>query len=242
MVSLASTSTYNSFSDKLVFSSCSLACKGVIPVYVEKTCLFLLMNMMLFLSTHFPSLWSFLWIAVYPSDVSSTHPTLVQFVIMLRVYSVPPSNLLIKLLYCIGSSINTWGRQLVAGFQLDFVLPITALSSLQLSQYSVHLTGHLPWSMLHEFVSENIMEDSAGTLVKVNLNNMYCSPSTHWADHFIAWWSFTDPCCIITLFLSFTRICSAAFLGVESQMIGLPLSGSSFLPFFKIGVTFTLLQ
>lgn len=62
--------------------------------------------------------------ATKPSGVSTTSLSFALPVNLLKVHSVSPCKLLMKMLNSIGSCIDTWGVPLMTGLQLDLVLMI----------------------------------------------------------------------------------------------------------------------
>lgn len=95
------------------------------------------LNFMRFLSTHFYSLSTFLWITVLPFSVLAT-------AMNLRVHSIVLSRLLRKLLNNFSLGIDPWGMPLVFDWQWDFVLLITTPWFYQSGQFSIPVIVHLP--------------------------------------------------------------------------------------------------
>lgn len=62
--------------------------------------------------------------ATQPSGVSTTSLSFTLSVNLLKVHSVSPCKLLVKILNSIGFRIDTWGVPLMTGLQLDLVLLI----------------------------------------------------------------------------------------------------------------------
>lgn len=130
MLSLVSTRTPRSFSEKLL-SSLGL----FIPKSRTFLFLFPFLSFMRFLLAHFCSLWRSLWMSPHPWDVLATPISSIFSVNLLRVHSLSPSRSLMKMQNSTGPS--AWGTLLVTSLQPAWLFSQSSIHLIDLTEFLV---------------------------------------------------------------------------------------------------------
>lgn len=109
-----------------------------------------------------------------PASVSTSN--------LLKVYSIPPSRSLLKMLNKIKSRTDPWATLLVIGLQLDSATLIIHLRS---TSQPVPSPPHCPlvYPILSKFIWEYVTWDDVKNLYEIKVQNTRCSPPIYPSGH-----------------------------------------------------------
>jgi len=145
MATFSAIGTPKSFSAGLlsISSSSSLYWYRGLPWPRCRTLQLAFLNLMRFMQAHFFSCFRSLWMASYPSGMSTASLILASPANLVRVHSISLSRSLMKIFNSIGHSTDPWGTPLVSSVCLD-IKPLTTTLWLRPSnQFLIHQTDHL---------------------------------------------------------------------------------------------------
>lgn len=117
--------------------------------------------------------------------VQSLLPAFLLFANLFEVHFPPLTSPVMKSQSSIGSSINSWGTSLRTELQLYFTLLIRTPRGQKFSQFSIHLTGHLPSPCLSSVSMRKLWEKALLKLRWIHCSQNVniapiCSQATRW--------------------------------------------------------------